>query len=103
MKIKPAKLPKYLVSVYVRTWYDKVNGNPYFSAIIIVNGSYEKAYKMPFQYGSITDYELLEIVVSQFDFGKTINTVDDLRQDKSIVVHSRFEQTTKRLCKALCN
>ena len=105
-KIKPVKLIKpikFLVSVYVRTWFDKINGNSYYSAIIIVNGSYDTAYRIPFQYGSISDYELLKIIVSQFDFGKTITTVDDLRQDKSIVVHSHFERTTRRLCKALCN
>ena len=105
-KIKPVKLTKpikFLVSVYVRTWYDKINGNSYYGAIIIVNHSYDKAYKLPFQYGSISDYELLQVIVDNFDFGKTINTVNDLRNDKSILVHSHFERTTKRLCKALCN
>lgn len=41
------------IDINARTWFDKVNRNSYFSAIIVVNyGTAEaKELKLPFQYG----------------------------------------------------
>lgn len=43
------------VFVEARQWFDKVNGNSYFSARIHING--EVAIVLPFQYGYESDYQ----------------------------------------------
>lgn len=47
------------IDINARTWFDKVNGNSYFSAIVVVNyGTPEaKELKLPFQYGYGSYYE----------------------------------------------
>ena len=47
------------IDINARTWFDKVNGNSYFSAIVVVNyGTPEaKEVKLPFQYGYGSQYE----------------------------------------------
>lgn len=41
------------IDVQAKEWFDKINGNSYFSGEIIVNFAMpnEKRFKMPFQYG----------------------------------------------------
>jgi hypothetical protein len=53
------KLPES-VFVEVREWFDKVNGNSYFSAKVHVNG--EVAFTMPMEYGygSHSEYRAFE-------------------------------------------
>jgi len=38
-----------IISVIATEWFDKVNGNSYFSGKILING--ERVIKLPFQYG----------------------------------------------------
>lgn len=47
------------IDINARTWFDKVNGNSYFSAIVVLNyGTPEaKEIKLPFQYGYGSQYE----------------------------------------------
>ena len=42
------------LSVQGKEWFDKVNGNSYFSAVIQING--EPVHKLPFQYGYGSHY-----------------------------------------------
>lgn len=102
-KHKPVKLAKpirYLVSVVIRTWYDKVAGNSYYSGLIVVNHSFDTSVKIPFQYGELKNYDVLKLVVDSFNFGK-VKTVDDLRKADYILVCTRYEETTKARCKDL--
>lgn len=41
------------IDVYAKEWFDKVNGNSYFSAEVVINYGRKnsKAYTLPFQYG----------------------------------------------------
>lgn len=47
------------IDINARTWFDKVNGNSYFSAIVVVNYGLPtaKELKLPFQYGYGSYYE----------------------------------------------
>jgi hypothetical protein len=47
------------VDVQAKEWFDKVNGNSYFSAVVTVDFGQpsEKTYKLPFQYGFGSHYE----------------------------------------------
>ncbi len=47
------------IDINARTWFDKVNGNSYFSAIVVVNYGMPtaKEFKLPFQYGYGSQYE----------------------------------------------
>ena len=50
MMSKTTKTKVEKIHVEVRTWWDKINGNPYFSAKIYVNS--EDVGLIPFGYGS---------------------------------------------------
>lgn len=41
------------IDIQAKEWFDKVNGNSYFSGIVTLNYGMknEKTFKMPFQYG----------------------------------------------------
>jgi len=43
------------IAITAKEWFDKVNGNSYFSASIQVNG--EHVHTLPFQYGYGSQYE----------------------------------------------
>jgi len=47
------------LDINAKTWFDKVNGNSYFSAVITIDyGTPEqKEIKLPFQYGYGSQYE----------------------------------------------
>jgi len=47
------------IDVNAKEWFDKVNGNSYFSAIVTLNYklSDEKEIKLPFQYGYGEQYQ----------------------------------------------
>ena len=50
--------PMKTIDIIAKEWFDKVNGNSYFSAIIVIDYGTEKAkeYKLPFQYGYGSHY-----------------------------------------------
>jgi hypothetical protein len=47
------------LDIQAKTWFDKVNGNSYFSALITIDfgTKNEKQIKLPFQYGYGSQYE----------------------------------------------
>lgn len=47
------------IDVNAKEWFDKVNGNSYFSGIVTINYGMEdlREYIMPFQYGYGSQYE----------------------------------------------
>lgn len=42
------------IHISAKTWFDKINGNSYFSAVITIDN--DKTIKLPFQYGYGTQY-----------------------------------------------
>ncbi len=55
MKVKDLKT----IDLIAKEWFDKLNGNSYFSAILILNYGLknEKTLNLPFQYGYGSQYE----------------------------------------------
>ena len=49
------------IDVNAKEWFDKANGNSYFSGIVIIDYKMktEKTFKMPFQYGYGDHYEYM--------------------------------------------
>lgn len=47
--LKSPRKPDSSICIHAREWFDKVNGNSYFSATIEVDG--QPVHKLPFQYG----------------------------------------------------
>lgn len=47
------------IDVHAKEWWDKVNGNSYFAALVTVNFGMEdeRQYKIPYQYGYGQHYE----------------------------------------------
>jgi len=43
------------IRINAKEWFDKINGNSYFSGVITVNN--ERNYLIPFQYGYDSQYE----------------------------------------------
>jgi len=69
------------IDVNCKEWFDKVNGNSYFSGEVIVNAGKknEATIKLPFQYGygDFYRYSAFEAVKKNL---KTFNTVSTPRQ-----------------------
>ncbi len=53
-KVKPVKKGDN-ITIIGKRWFDKVNGNTYFSAVGVINGI--EAVKIPFEYGYDRHYE----------------------------------------------
>lgn len=53
MKTATKKVKVKTIDIQAKEWFDKVNGNSYFSGIVTVNYGLKDAltFKMPFQYG----------------------------------------------------
>ena len=68
---------KKSIVIKAKEWFDKVNGNSYFSGTIQVDN---KVYLMPFQYGYGTQYEqeaknlLTEFNVISCDYGQNLRS-----------------------------
>ena len=63
------------IDINAREWFDKVNGNSYFSGNIILNFGMktQKNYSMPFQYGYGDHY--IDMANKLLSDSKIINTV----------------------------
>jgi len=68
------------VDVIAKEWFDKANGNSYFSAVITVNFGMktEKRIDLPFQYGYGNHYE--HMAFNELKKQKIIRPVDDERE-----------------------
>jgi len=89
------------IDVNCKEWFDKVNGNSYFSGEVIVNAGKknETTIKLPFQYGygDYYRYSAFEAVKKNL---KTFNTVSTPRQAyekyKIKATHNKRENCLKR-------
>lgn len=83
-------------SIYVhgKTWFDKVNGNSYFSARIEING--EEVARLPFQYGYGDQYlyEARKVLTEKGLIADRIGALWQLR-DENISVYYVLEEAKK--------
>lgn len=47
--------PKNVLTIHAKEWFDRANGNSYFSAYATINGEF--AVKIPFEYGYGEHYQ----------------------------------------------
>lgn len=84
-------------SVYVhgKTWFDKVNGNSYFSARIEIDGV--EVARLPFQYGYGDKYlyETTKVLKEKGLIGEDIGALWQLR-DKGVSVYTVLESALMR-------
>ena len=80
-----------------KTWFDKANGNTYFSTRIVLNYGMksQKEFKIPFEYGySSFDFETTKFLVKEKLLPENLKYPQYLR-DAGII----FRQFTKEGCK----
>jgi hypothetical protein len=85
------------IDINARTWFDKVNGNSYFSAIVVLNyGTPEaKELKLPFQYGYGSCYEqaaMDEIIEARLITDNGSGGLYSYCKDNNIILRSNNQQ-----------
>lgn len=94
------------IDIQAKEWFDKVNGNTYFSGVITVNLGMknEKTLKMPFQYGYGSQY--YHQAISQLRENKILTTPYDWyspEQFKQNGIVVRYNKEERALKKAVIN
>jgi hypothetical protein len=95
------------VDVNVREWWDRINGNHYFSGLITINYGMPDAIalKIPFGYGygNHSEYVALEILTKAGYFPEHRDTCPSIyyRDNGIIYRYSKQENCRKRDCLAL--
>jgi predicted RNA binding protein with dsRBD fold (UPF0201 family) len=88
------------IDVTALEWFDKINGNSYFAAVIIVNYSMksEKTFFLPFQYGYEDHYKTMAFKLLKEK--KIINTDSNVLwshcQDNGIILRTNKQNALKR-------
>lgn len=90
------------VEIHVKEWFDKVNGNSYFSACVIVNyarpNSFQFNIGFQYGYGNYGEQRALELL---YEHGVTdCKRAYDLRQRNVGIKTFKTENCLKRDCKA---
>ena len=89
------------IDINAREWFDKINGNSYFSAEIVLNFGLKdvKTIKLPFQYGYGEQYEY----ASFEELKKVLNIKTDIKvlwryceENKIILRTNKQENCLKR-------
>lgn len=87
------------IDITAKEWFDRVNGNSYFSAQITLNYGLkdEKTVKVPFQYGYGYYYEQVanETLKDQGYIKKSIGLRKPFRKNDIIVRSSKIENCLK--------
>ena len=103
MKTKELKT----VDINAREWFDRPNGNTYFTAIVTLNSGLpnEETHRLPFQYGGGYLIEQMAGELIWQIFPRTLHTRKRnplwmLRYD-GVKIATSSERTGKRKCKAL--
>ena len=88
------------LDINARSWYDKVNGNSYFSAEIVLDygTETERRYFLPFQYGygDHYQYETINELKRQKEIDNKITMLYQLRDEQNVIVRSSKIDTLKR-------
>lgn len=87
--------PKIQNIAYVRHWWDKTNGNPYFSAQIF-DIHMRLIHVCPFQYGNTSHSE--DVVTA---WVQAMNEVHEHKHDVRRKIYFNHNDTIKRDCVAL--
>lgn len=85
------------IDIQAKEWFDKVNGNSYFSSIVTVNFGMksEKQFNVPFEYGYGEQYkqESLLCLVSN----KLIDTISSVKlREQGIILRSNIQTGCKK-------
>ena len=87
------------LDINAREWFDKINGNSYFSAEIVINygTDSERKYFLPFQYGygDAYLYQAFEFLQDNYEMPDNINHLYQLK-DNGIVLRKNKIRTLKR-------
>jgi hypothetical protein len=87
------------LDINAREWFDKINGNSYFSAQIVINygTDSERRYFLPFQYGygDHYQYEAFNLLQDKHETPDNINHFWQLR-DTGTIVRTNKQRTLKR-------
>jgi hypothetical protein len=86
------------IDVHCLEWFDKVNGNSYFSAQITVNYGTptQETYKIPFQYGYGDHYQQIALITLQ-DLGHFANVSQLWKlKDLGVIVRTSKQTALKR-------
>lgn len=93
-KSKPAKFKLKTIDIQAREWFDKINGNSYFSGVITLNYGQkdERTIKMPFQYGYGSQYEqeARNILTSEGLIDKGIYLYE--LRDKGVIIRQNIQR-----------
>lgn len=94
------------VTVYVREWFDRVNGNSYFSGVVILNDRLEneEQIKMPLQYGygNSSEYTAMDAIRERFPRVKwDSRPIWQLRDRKIPYSYFKQEKCTQKQCREL--
>jgi len=88
------------LDINARSWYDKVNGNSYFSAEIVLDygTETERRYFLPFQYGygDQYQYETINELKRQKEINDKISMLYQLRDEQNVIVRASKIDTLKR-------
>jgi hypothetical protein len=88
------------LDINARSWYDKVNGNSYFSAEIVLDygTETERRYFLPFQYGygDQYQYETINELKRQKEIDDKISMLYQLRDEQNVIVRASKIDTLKR-------
>ena len=91
------------IDVNAKEWFDKVNGNSYFSAVVTINFGMktEKQIKLPFQYGYGDHYRDMAFKALQENgffngVGERVSHWQHYRDNNIIARHSLQENCKKR-------
>ena len=88
------------IDITAKEWFDKVNGNSYFSARLTVNYCMKNNFQIaiPFQYGYGNQYQWEAVKQMAYVFNlKKIKELSDLwRMKKQIILRSHIDRGCKK-------
>lgn len=88
------------IDLNAKEWFDKINGNSYFSATIALNyGLDNQVYlKVPFQYGYGEHYETqcFKEIICFLNETITINDLNESCRNKQIILRSHKEKNCRK-------
>jgi len=93
------------IDIQAKEWFDKVNGNSYFAALVTLNFGMpgEKQIKLPFQYGYGNQYEqetLAELqeqlILPYFDEGNHITLLWKWCKDNNVIYRHSKQTNCKK-------
>jgi len=91
------------IDINAKEWFDKANGNSYFSALVTVNYGMddEKTLKIPFQYGYGNQYEweAQSTLAKEYELPDSIAMSRYCRENGIILRSNKEKNCRKRDCK----